>query len=60
MGGRSTVIKLSNGGIWVIASTPLSKETKEAVDRLGSVRYMFNPHYILHLILTTQLYLAIY
>lgn len=40
MGGRSTAIKLSDGGVWVIASTPLSKETKEVIDKLGPVRYI--------------------
>jgi hypothetical protein len=38
MGGRSTAIKLSDGRVWVIASTPLSEETKAAVDKLGPVR----------------------
>ncbi|KAF7790006.1 hypothetical protein EIP86_000954 [Pleurotus ostreatoroseus] len=37
MGGRSTVIKLSTGGVWAVASTPLSPETKERVDALGPV-----------------------
>lgn len=40
MGGRSTAIKLSTGGVWVVASTPLSKETKERVDALGIVQYV--------------------
>ncbi|KAJ3558084.1 hypothetical protein NM688_g1123 [Phlebia brevispora] len=40
MGGRSTAIKLSTGGVWVLASTPLSKETKERVDALGPVHYI--------------------
>lgn len=39
MGGRSTAIKLSDGTVWAIASTPLSAETKEVVDNLGPVRY---------------------
>ncbi|KAJ7154725.1 hypothetical protein C8R46DRAFT_1165990 [Mycena filopes] len=40
IGGRSTAIKLSNGGVWVIASTPLSPETKAALDALGPVEYI--------------------
>lgn len=40
MGGRSTAIKLSSGDVWVIASTPLSDETKAAVDKLGTVKYI--------------------
>lgn len=45
MGGRSTAVKLSDGSVWVIASTPLSPETKEAIDNLGPVRHAENaPH----------------
>ncbi|KAJ6487106.1 hypothetical protein C8R47DRAFT_515555 [Mycena vitilis] len=40
LGGRSTAIKLSNGGVWVIASTPLSPETKTKLDELGPVQYI--------------------
>ncbi|KAJ6572026.1 hypothetical protein B0H19DRAFT_1132239 [Mycena capillaripes] len=40
VGGRSTAIKLSNGGVWVIASTPLSPETKAKLDELGPVQYI--------------------
>jgi hypothetical protein len=40
MGGRSTAIKLSSGDVWVVASTPLSNETKTAVEKLGPVKYI--------------------
>jgi len=40
MGGRSTAIKLSSGDVWVVASTPLSNETKAAVEKLGPVKYI--------------------
>ncbi|KAF8217781.1 hypothetical protein K438DRAFT_1925147 [Mycena galopus ATCC 62051] len=40
IGGRSTAIKLSNGGVWVIASTPLSDDTKAKLDELGPVEYI--------------------
>jgi len=40
MGGRSTAIKLSDGTVWAIASTPLTAETKETVDNLGTVSYL--------------------
>jgi len=40
VGGRSTAIKLSDGNVWVLASTPLSPETKEALDGLGPVKYI--------------------
>jgi len=39
-GGRSTAIKLSDGNVWVLASTPLSPETKETLDELGPVKYI--------------------
>ncbi|KAJ7484474.1 hypothetical protein FB451DRAFT_85628 [Mycena latifolia] len=37
MGGRSTAIKMTNGGVWVLASTPLDAETKAKIDELGPV-----------------------
>lgn len=37
-GGRSTAIKLSDGGVWVLASTPLEAETKTEIDKLGPVK----------------------
>lgn len=40
MGGRSTAIKLSSGDVWVVASTPYSDETKTAVEKLGTVKYI--------------------
>ena len=40
MGGRSTAIKLSSGDVWVIASTPFTEETKTAVEKLGTVKYI--------------------
>ena len=35
LGGRSVAVKLSNGGVWVLASTPPTEETKAAIDGLG-------------------------
>ncbi|KAJ7698673.1 hypothetical protein B0H17DRAFT_1328552 [Mycena rosella] len=40
IGGRSTAIKLASGGVWVLASTPLSPETKAKLDELGPVEYI--------------------
>ncbi|KAJ7355846.1 hypothetical protein DFH08DRAFT_803785 [Mycena albidolilacea] len=40
IGGRSTAVKLAGGGVWVIASTPLSPETKAKLDELGPVEYI--------------------
>ncbi|KAJ7303519.1 hypothetical protein DFH08DRAFT_903938 [Mycena albidolilacea] len=40
IGGRSTAVKLASGGVWVVASTPLSPETKAKLDALGPVEYI--------------------
>jgi len=37
LGGRSVAVKLSHGGVWVLASTPPTAETKAAIDGLGLV-----------------------
>lgn len=37
-GGRSTAIKLGSGDVWVLASTPLTSETKQAIDAMGPVK----------------------
>lgn len=39
-GGRSTAIKLKSGNVWVMASTPLTTETKAKLDELGPVKYI--------------------
>jgi hypothetical protein len=38
VGGRSTAVKLKSGGVWILASTPLSTETKAKLDELGPVK----------------------
>ncbi|KAF8631490.1 hypothetical protein AX15_002377 [Amanita polypyramis BW_CC] len=40
IGGRSTAIKMKDGGVWVLASTPLNAETRQKLDQLGPVRYI--------------------
>nr|AXF50747.1 PGM-like protein [Inonotus obliquus] len=41
VGGRSTAIKLSNGDLWVLASTPLDSLTRAKLDELGGrVKYI--------------------
>ena len=37
-GGRSTAIKLRNGDVWVLASTPLNDVTKAKLSELGPVK----------------------
>jgi len=43
VGGRSTAIKLQNGGVWVLASTPLTDETKAKLAEMGEVKYIVGP-----------------
>ena len=38
VGGRSTAIKLKNGSVWVLASTPLTDATKSKLQELGEVK----------------------
>ncbi|KNZ50293.1 hypothetical protein VP01_44g1 [Puccinia sorghi] len=40
IGGRSTAIKLSNSSVWLLASTPLTDETRQKIDQLGPVKYI--------------------
>ncbi|PCH44721.1 hypothetical protein WOLCODRAFT_77748, partial [Wolfiporia cocos MD-104 SS10] len=51
-GGRSTAIKLSNGDVWVLASTPLTDETKQKLDELGPVRWIIGADAVHHLYLS--------
>lgn len=37
-GGRSTAIKMRNGDVWVLASTPLNDATKQKLSELGPVK----------------------
>ncbi|KAH9941107.1 uncharacterized protein BXZ73DRAFT_98318 [Epithele typhae] len=50
-GGRSTAIKLSDGGVWVLASTPLTPETKAKLSELGPVTYIVGADAVHHLFL---------
>ncbi|PBK80535.1 hypothetical protein ARMGADRAFT_1056159 [Armillaria gallica] len=51
-GGRSTAIKLQNGGVWVLASTPLDDETRTKLNELGPVQYIIGADAVHHLFLT--------
>ncbi|KAF9530014.1 hypothetical protein CPB83DRAFT_851438 [Crepidotus variabilis] len=51
IGGRSTAIKLQEGGVWVLASTPLDTETKAKIDELGPVKYIISPDAVHHMFL---------
>lgn len=44
VGGRSTVVRLANSDLWVLASTPLDDPTKAQISELGGrVRYIIGP-----------------
>ncbi|KAJ7255272.1 hypothetical protein C8J57DRAFT_1345940 [Mycena rebaudengoi] len=51
VGGRSTAIKMSTGGLWVLASTPLDPPTKAKLDELGPVEYIISADAVHHLFL---------
>lgn len=51
IGGRTTAIRLASGGVWVLASTPLTVETKAAIDRIGTVKFIVGPNAVHHLFL---------
>ncbi|KAF8156782.1 hypothetical protein B0H34DRAFT_473433 [Crassisporium funariophilum] len=51
VGGRSTAVKLQNGGLWILASTPLDAETKSQLDTLGPVQYIVGADAAHHLYL---------
>ncbi|KAF7318198.1 hypothetical protein HMN09_00328100 [Mycena chlorophos] len=50
-GGRSTAVKLSTGDVWVLASTPLTEDTKAAIDVLGPVKWIVSADAVHHLFL---------
>ncbi|KAF5352157.1 hypothetical protein D9758_009199 [Tetrapyrgos nigripes] len=52
IGGRSTAIKLRDGDVWVLASTPLDSKTKSTLETLGPVRYIIGADAVHHLFLS--------
>ncbi|KAL0958087.1 hypothetical protein HGRIS_000261 [Hohenbuehelia grisea] len=44
IGGRSTAIRLRNGDVWVLPSTPLCHSTRAKLDELGPVKYIISPN----------------
>ncbi|KAL9709964.1 hypothetical protein Ac2012v2_007024 [Leucoagaricus gongylophorus] len=48
-GGRSTAIKMKDGGVWLLASTPLDEQTKTTLDNLGPVRFIVGADAVHHL-----------
>ncbi|KAJ7255273.1 hypothetical protein C8J57DRAFT_1345943 [Mycena rebaudengoi] len=51
VGGRSTAIKLSTGDVWVLASTPLTQDTIDALDQLGPVKWIMGADAVHHMFL---------
>ena len=43
IGGRASIIKLSNGDLFVISPTPMEEGTKKWVDSIGRVKYLVAP-----------------
>ncbi|KAJ7758943.1 hypothetical protein DFH07DRAFT_958082 [Mycena maculata] len=50
-GRRSTAIRLSTGDVWVLSSTPLTHDTKAAIDKLGPVKWIMGPDAVHHMFL---------
>lgn len=51
VGGRMTVIRLPDGGLWVHSPVRLGPEVRAAVDALGPVRFLVAPNLMHHLYL---------
>nr|AYM52343.1 hypothetical protein [Hyalangium minutum] len=49
LGGRMTVIRLPEGGLWIHSPVRMDAETREAVEALGPVRYLVAPNLEHHL-----------
>ncbi|KII91274.1 hypothetical protein PLICRDRAFT_173152 [Plicaturopsis crispa FD-325 SS-3] len=49
IGGRSTAIKMKDGGVWLLASTPLNDKTKSKLDSMGPVKYICGADAVHHL-----------
>lgn len=43
VGGRASIIKLSDGDLLVISPTPMEPGTKKWVDTIGKVKYLVAP-----------------
>ncbi|SPO38579.1 uncharacterized protein PSFLO_04057 [Pseudozyma flocculosa] len=52
VGGRSTAVKLNDGKVWVLASTPLDEPTKAKIESMGDVAYLVAPDAVHHLFLS--------
>ncbi|KAI0747087.1 hypothetical protein C8Q80DRAFT_1121727 [Daedaleopsis nitida] len=50
-GGRSTAIKLSNGDVWALVSTPLNEAMKAKLGEMGPVKWLIGADAVHHLFL---------
>ncbi|GAC76563.1 hypothetical protein PANT_22c00086 [Moesziomyces antarcticus T-34] len=51
IGGRSIAIRMRDGRLWVVPSTPLDQPTKAKIDAMGEVAYLVAPDNVHHLFL---------
>jgi Domain of unknown function (DUF4336) len=51
LGGRMTVVRLPDGGLWLHSPVKLDEEKRKAVDALGPVRFLVAPNTMHHLFL---------
>ena len=49
LGGRMTVVRLPDGGLWIHSPVRLDAQTRAAVDALGPVRFLVAPNVMHHL-----------
>jgi hypothetical protein len=56
IGGRSTAIKLKDGGVWILASTELDNPTKTTIDGMGPVRYIIGADAVHYLYLSAYIF----
>jgi hypothetical protein len=49
LGARMTIVRLPGGRLWIHSPVPMEAADREALDRLGSVRYVVAPSKVHHL-----------
>ncbi|MCU0949266.1 MAG: DUF4336 domain-containing protein [Porphyrobacter sp.] len=51
LGTRSTIIRLTDGAVWVHSPVQLSRALAEQIDAIGPIRYLIAPNLYHHLFL---------
>ena len=54
VGGRASIIRLSNGDLFVISPTQIEEGTKQWVDSIGTVKYLVSPSFEVHIVATIR------